>query len=25
LLSEKTSWITGQIIGVDGGMGTLKP
>lgn len=23
LLSEKTSWITGQIIGVDGGMSTL--
>ena len=25
LLSDKTAWITGQIIGVDGGMGTLKP
>lgn len=25
LLSDKSSWITGQIIGVDGGMGTLKP
>lgn len=25
LLSDKASWITGQIIGVDGGMGTLKP
>jgi len=25
LLSEDTAWITGQIIGVDGGMGTLKP
>jgi NAD(P)-dependent dehydrogenase (short-subunit alcohol dehydrogenase family) len=25
LLSEKASWITGQIIGIDGGMGTLKP
>ena len=24
LLSEKSSWITGQIIGVDGGMSTLK-
>jgi len=24
LLSEKASWITGQIIGVDGGMGSLK-
>ncbi|MDX1905119.1 MAG: SDR family oxidoreductase [Thermonemataceae bacterium] len=24
LLSEKSSWITGQIIGVDGGMGSLK-
>ncbi len=25
LLSEKSTWITGQIVGVDGGMGTLKP
>ncbi len=25
LLSEKTNWITGQIIGIDGGMGSLKP
>lgn len=25
LLSDKASWITGQTIGVDGGMGTLKP
>ena len=25
LLSDKASWITGQVIGVDGGMGTLKP
>lgn len=25
LLSDKASWITGQIIGIDGGMGTLKP
>lgn len=25
LLSDKADWITGQIIGVDGGMGTLKP
>lgn len=24
LLSEKSSWITGQIIAIDGGMGTLK-
>jgi enoyl-[acyl-carrier-protein] reductase (NADH) len=24
LLSEKSSWITGQIIHVDGGMSTLK-
>ena len=24
LLSEKSSWITGQIIGIDGGMSTLK-
>ena len=24
LLSEKSAWITGQVIGVDGGMGTLK-
>ena len=23
--SEKSSWITGQIIGVDGGLGTLRP
>lgn len=25
LLSEKSDWITGQIIGIDGGMGSLKP
>jgi NAD(P)-dependent dehydrogenase (short-subunit alcohol dehydrogenase family) len=25
LLSDKASWITGQIIGIDGGMSTLKP
>jgi NAD(P)-dependent dehydrogenase (short-subunit alcohol dehydrogenase family) len=25
LLSDQASWITGQTIGVDGGMGTLKP
>jgi NAD(P)-dependent dehydrogenase (short-subunit alcohol dehydrogenase family) len=25
LLSDKTSWLTGQIIGLDGGMGSLKP
>ena len=25
LLSEKASWISGQIIGIDGGMGSLKP
>ncbi len=25
LLSDKSSWITGQTIGIDGGMGTLKP
>jgi NAD(P)-dependent dehydrogenase (short-subunit alcohol dehydrogenase family) len=25
LLSEQSSWVTGQIIGIDGGMGTLKP
>ena len=25
LLSDQSSWITGQIIGVDGGMGELKP
>lgn len=25
LLSDKTTWLTGQIIGVDGGMGALKP
>lgn len=25
LLSDQSSWITGQIIGVDGGMGSLKP
>ena len=24
LLTEKSSWITGQILAVDGGMGTLK-
>ena len=24
LLSDKSSWITGQIIGIDGGMGSLK-
>ena len=24
LLSEKSAWITGQVIGVDGGIGTLK-
>lgn len=25
LLSDQASWITGQIIGIDGGMGALKP
>ncbi|MHA7102640.1 SDR family NAD(P)-dependent oxidoreductase [Roseivirga pacifica] len=25
LLSKESSWITGQVIGVDGGMGSLKP
>ncbi|MCS6820263.1 MAG: SDR family oxidoreductase [Microscillaceae bacterium] len=25
LLSDKSAWLTGQIIGLDGGMGTLKP
>lgn len=25
LLSDKSSWMTGQTLGVDGGMGTLKP
>jgi 3-oxoacyl-[acyl-carrier protein] reductase len=25
LLSEDSSWITGQVIGVDGGISTLKP
>ena len=25
LLSDQSSWITGQIIGIDGGMSTLKP
>lgn len=25
LLSEKASWITGQVIGIDGGMSTLRP
>jgi len=25
LLSDQTSWMTGQILGVDGGMGNLKP
>lgn len=25
LLSEQSSWVTGQVIGIDGGMGTLKP
>ena len=25
LLSEQSSWITGQVIGVDGGVGSLKP
>ncbi len=25
LLSDEASWITGQIIGIDGGMGNLKP
>jgi NAD(P)-dependent dehydrogenase (short-subunit alcohol dehydrogenase family) len=25
LISDQSSWITGQIIGVDGGMGNLKP
>lgn len=25
LLTEESSWITGQVIGVDGGMGSLKP
>lgn len=24
LLSEKSSWMTGQIIGIDGGLGTIK-
>jgi NAD(P)-dependent dehydrogenase (short-subunit alcohol dehydrogenase family) len=24
LLSENSSWITGQIIGIDGGMGSAK-
>ena len=25
LLSDKSSWMTGQTLGIDGGMGTLKP
>ncbi len=25
LLSDKSSWITGQVIGIDGGVGALKP
>ncbi len=25
LLSDKSSWITGQVIGADGGVGSLKP
>jgi NAD(P)-dependent dehydrogenase (short-subunit alcohol dehydrogenase family) len=25
LLSEKASWVTGQTIGIDGGVGSLKP
>jgi NAD(P)-dependent dehydrogenase (short-subunit alcohol dehydrogenase family) len=24
LLSDKSSWMTGQVIGVDGGLGTIK-
>jgi NAD(P)-dependent dehydrogenase (short-subunit alcohol dehydrogenase family) len=24
LLSDQATWITGQVIGIDGGMGTLK-
>jgi NAD(P)-dependent dehydrogenase (short-subunit alcohol dehydrogenase family) len=24
LLSEKSTWMTGQVIGLDGGMGALK-
>ena len=24
LVSDKTSWITGQIFGIDGGMGSVK-
>jgi NAD(P)-dependent dehydrogenase (short-subunit alcohol dehydrogenase family) len=24
LLSEKASWVTGQIIGIDGGLSTLR-